>query len=193
MNITKKFAQIIPLVILSIIVGCTDKELDITADDTSSDSDHTHQSGSDSHGHTNHMAHQGVMATLLTGDKKAGVIELKLHDDKGDLELWITRDIGGAVPLDFDLNTVITASFPKLEQKTVKLLIRNNQENEDEDGNATIRQDKTNYFIFPGNTGVDASFLSNKDFASEVVISFSSNGIEYSTAPFELIPHTHSH
>ena len=30
--------------------------------------------------------------TLLTGDKKAGVIELKLHDDKGDLELWFVQN-----------------------------------------------------------------------------------------------------
>ena len=47
--------------------------------------------------HHVHMPHLGVYAPIKAGDK-AAVVELKLHDDKGDLELWITNDKDGKEP-----------------------------------------------------------------------------------------------
>ena len=127
----------------------------------------------------------------MAGDAKAGFAELKLHDDKGDLELWLTEDEAGTKPLDIPLDAVITVTFPKMDQKVVQLKIRNGEKNEDEDGKGNIREGKTNYFIFPGDTGADASWLMGKEFAAEVVITFSTGGANYSTAAFELKPHTH--
>jgi hypothetical protein len=73
----------------------------------------------------------------------------------------------------------------------VELRVRNQNLNEDEQGTGTNRNGMTHYFIFPGDTGADATFLLGKDFSSTAVVSFELEGIRYSTAPFTLAPHTH--
>lgn len=141
-----------------------------------------------SHEHTPHI---GVMASFNSGQTKSGFVELKLHDDKGDLELWLTKDKDGSEPFDLALDSVIQVSFPELDSKVVKLKIRNDKENEDENGQGNIREKKTNYFIFPGDSKADPSFLVGKKFSSKVIVSFTSEGVKYSTKPFKLSPHTH--
>jgi hypothetical protein len=113
--------------------------------------------------------------------------ELKLHDDKGDLELWLGTDPRLATPFDLPLATVATVAFPKLN-KSVTLKVRNSQANEDEDAKPNIRDAKTNYFIFPGDTGADASWLMGATFSSEAKITLG----ELTTPVFKLIPHTHA-
>ncbi len=143
----------------------------------------------DDHGHA-HTPHHGIVKPFQNGGEDAGFVELKLHDDKGDLELWLTQDEAGKNPYDLPLDAVITVEFPKLE-KTVKLQVRNTSNNEDEDGKGNIRDGKTNYFIFPGDTGVDPAFLVGKEFSSSVVVSFEVEGNTLKTQSFELSPHTH--
>ena len=63
--------------------------------------------------------------------------------------------------------------------------------NEGEDGLPNVRDGKTNYFIFPGETGADASWLQGKDFKAKVKVSFEHAGRAISSEAFELIPHTH--
>ena len=151
---------------------------------------HGHGHGHDgSHAH-DHTPHHGIVTPLQSGSKQVGFVELKLHDDKGDLELWLAADQEGTKPMDLPLDSVITVTFPELN-KSVELRIRDNQNNEDESGKANIRANKTNYFIFPGDTGVDASFLVGKDFSSNAVISFSTAEGQHGTTTFELKPHTH--
>ena len=133
----------------------------------------------------------GIVAPFRSGESQVGFVELKLHDDKGDLELWLTNDEAGTKPYDLSLNTAITVSFLNMEQKNVELRVRNSEENEDEQGKSTVRGNKTNYFIFPGETGSDASFLVGKGFVAEVAITFTVEGVTYTTNPFELKPHTH--
>ena len=141
------------------------------------------------HGHAHgHSPHHGIVKPFASSGEQTGYVELKLHDDKGDLELWLTKDEAGKQPYDLPLDSVITVDFPKLG-KTVKLQVRNTSKNEDEDGKGNIRAGRTNYFIFPGDTGVDPAFLVGKDFASKVVVSF--NGGASKTRSFELKPHTH--
>ena len=140
------------------------------------------------HDHTPHM---GILTSFRSPEAHAGFAELKLHEDKGDLELWLTKDQSGTMPFDVPLNTVITVSISKMEPAAVKLRVRNNENNEDEEGVGNIRNNKTNYFIFPSKAGEDASFLVGKDFLAEVIISFAADGDTYTTAPFELRPHTH--
>jgi hypothetical protein len=141
--------------------------------------------------HAHHKtAHHGVSAPFRSDKALAGFVELKLHDDKGDLELWLTKDEEGTRPYDLPIGTVVKVTFPQLG-KTVELKVRNMEKNEDEDGNPNIRKGKTNYFIFPGDTGADASFLLGKKFKSDAVVSFSIERGDYTTKSFELHPHSH--
>ncbi|MGI9240930.1 MAG: hypothetical protein ACR2RV_09015, partial [Verrucomicrobiales bacterium] len=48
-------------------------------------------------------------------DAPIGQIEIKLHDDAGDVEVWLTRGQTGEQPLDVPLDTVIGIAFPELE------------------------------------------------------------------------------
>jgi hypothetical protein len=144
----------------------------------------------ETHSH-DHAPHAGIVVPFNTTHVEAGFAELKLHDDKGDLELWLTRNIAGTEPFDLPLNSKIKISFPNIDQKEIALHIRNSEKNEDEENNGNIRNNKTNYFIFPGKTGGDAAFLIGKDFITEAVIFFEANGILYTTDVFELHPHTH--
>lgn len=138
-----------------------------------------------------HTPHLGVMAPFSDGEQTLGVAELKLHDDKGDLELWLTRDEEGTQPFDLPLDSVITVTFPGLDNKAVELRVRNRERNEDEDGKGNIRDGATNYFIFPGDSGEDASFLQGKTFAADVTVSFAGEEREWTTPVFELRPHVH--
>ena len=131
------------------------------------------------------------MVPFSAGQVQAGFAEIKLHDDKGDLELWLSKDSAGEQPMDLPLNTSVSVTFPKMDYKVVKLKIRNAEKNEDEDGNGTIRNGNTNYFIFPGDSGDDASFLIGKDFVTDAVISFNVGSNIFSTQSFKLSPHTH--
>ncbi len=146
------------------------------------------------HGHAHgvgggHSHHHGVTAALLDG---AGHLELKLHDDKGDLELWLTKDEEGEKPLDLPLTAVIQVTLVHdAKPTTVELRVRNTEKNEDEDGNGNIRDGKTNYFIFPGDTGADASWLQGKAFKAKAVVAFEMDGAQVRSARFELVPHDH--
>jgi len=137
-------------------------------------------------------AHDGVAAPLLdTKGRVAGWLELKLHDDKGDLELWLTENGEGGGALDISLDATPVATFPGLDNRMVKLNVRNTTKNEDENGVANIRGGRTNYFIFPGGTGADASWLMGADFKSTVSVSLHGWAATLSTLPFVLVPHSH--
>ena len=195
MSVLTRFAVLTALLFLS---GCTPEEVG-NPQVHSHDDNHrqslkqiyrsSYQVNSE-HGHV-HTPHMGIVAPFRSGESQVGFVELKLHDDKGDLELWLTNDEAGTKPYDLSLNTAITVSFLNMEQKNVELRVRNSEENEDEQGKSTVRGNKTNYFIFPGETGSDASFLVGKGFVAEVAITFTAEGVTYTTNPFELKPHTH--
>lgn len=165
---------------------------------TASHSGSNHQHGHNPNEKTTHTggqahhktAHHGVSAAFRSKVALAGFVELKLHDDKGDLELWLTKDEAGTRPYDLPIGTTVTVTFPNLG-KTVELKVRNAEKNEDEEGNGNIRKGKTNYFIFPGDTGADASFLIGKKFSADAIVSFSIERGDYTTTPFKLRPHTH--
>lgn len=132
----------------------------------------------------------GIMSPIEEDGKLAGFIEFKLHDDAGDLELWLCKDGCMSEPLDFPASTSITVTFATHGDKTVQLGVRNHEENEDEDGNPTMRDGKTNYFIFPGESGQDPSWLEDSKFRSTTVVKFTAEGKTYATPPFVLVPHT---
>lgn len=134
--------------------------------------------------------HDGVLAVLRAGQKIAGLVEVKLHDDKGDLEMWLTDSAGK--PLDLALDTVVRLTFIDREQQTVELRVRNQEKNEGEDGLANVRAGKTNYFIFPGATGADAAWLTGADFEGNALLVIKLGDKVLLTLPFTLVPHTHA-
>lgn len=156
---------------------------------------HAHEKSGDSHDHAGHNdgASDGVIAriTLASTNEKVGYLRLKLHDDKGDLEVWLARDADFAQPFDLPLDSTITVTFPDKENRAVSLRARNRDKNEDEEGKANVREGKTNYFIFPGATGADAGWLKGGDFLSTVKVAFSAGEKNYATSLFVLRPHTH--
>ena len=199
----QKVKAYVPLPLLlafTFLTSCSDKKVveekqqdQQTHNEHNHSGEHSHGDGhSHSHGHDfGGTPHAGIVKAVKSGETQIGFAELKLHDDKGDLELWITKDEAGTQPFDLTLDSTITVTFPKMNNKTVTLRVRNSDKNEDEDGKGNIRDGKTNYFIFPGDTGADASFLMGKDFASDVILTFKVEGSEHTTGSFELIPHTH--
>mmetsp|Transcript_2998 Transcript_2998/g.9134 ORF Transcript_2998/g.9134 Transcript_2998/m.9134 type:complete len:155 (+) Transcript_2998:619-1083(+) len=133
--------------------------------------------------------HGGILAAGLTRDgEDAGFVELKLHDDLGDLELWLSAAADGS-PLDVPAGTSVTLTFASHEGKTVELRIRNDDKNEDEDGVANMRAGRTNYFIFP-DKDQDATWLKGADWRGVVEVSFESEGAWYVCPAFVLVPHS---
>lgn len=143
------------------------------------------------HGHEHvEGPHQGVPAAFSGGEAK-GHLELKLHDDKGDLELWLAADAKYEKPFDLPLDSSIEIEFIDVQGRKVTLRPRNTTKNEDEDGKPNVRDGKTNYFIFPSQDGEDASWLMGKEFQSIVIVRFSRGGQAFVSEEFVLKPHTH--
>ena len=144
-------------------------------------------------GHAEHGPHEGTVVAFQGPDGAVvGYVELKLHDDKGDLELWIATDEGIATPFDLGLDAEIGVVMHDHGDKAVTLKVRNADQNEDEDGTPNNRGGKTNYFIFPGDTGADAAWLMGLEFASDVTVTFEKDGKTYTAGKFHLVPHTHA-
>lgn len=145
----------------------------------------------DGHGHEHRDGpHHGVPATLQGGDV-TGHLELKLHDDKGDLELWLAGDEAFERPFDLPLDATVEVEFVDVGGRTVTLRPRNRTTNEDEDGNPNIRDGRTNYFIYPTREDEDASWLQGEEFQSIVIVRFTRGEQELVSEEFVLTPHTH--
>lgn len=145
----------------------------------------------DGHGHEHvEGPHHGIPAAFSGGDQK-GHLELKLHDDKGDLELWLSSDDKHEKPFDLPLDGTVEVEFVDVDGRKVTLRPRNTTQNEDEDGKPNIRDGKTNYFIYPSKEGEDASWLQGKKFQSIVVVRFESGEKAFVSEEFVLKPHTH--
>lgn len=137
----------------------------------------------------------GILAVF----KGLGFLELKLHGDAGDLELWLYTSAGKAtawqtstgkpVPYDVPKETVLTLTFPTHGGKTETLRVRNGDKNEDEDGTPNMRGSCTNYFIFPGESGADPAWLVGEKWRGLVSVAFEVGGTKYECDPFVLVPH----
>lgn len=148
----------------------------------------------DGHGHEHGPTpHEGVVAAFHGPEGVlAGHLELKLHDDKGDLELWLAKDAAITAPFDLPLAAAVRVQFVDVGNRVVELRARNAAKNEDEAGVANVRDGRTNYFIFPGDTGADAAWLVGAKFASIVKVTFEADGRSYTSEEFMLVPHTHA-
>lgn len=144
-------------------------------------------------GHTHEKtAHDGVMTRLRTAaGADAGWIEVKLHDDKGDLELWMTTDKSGKVALDLPADATITTTFVDHARRVVKFAPRDTDQNPGEDGKPNMRDGKTNYFIFPGKTGADSAWLIGKSFQSIAFVEVEAGGQKMRSEELVIRPHSH--
>ena len=128
-----------------------------------------------------------------------GFLELRLHGDAGDLEIWLYASAGArtqwqshtgkAVPFDVPKETVIQLTFPSHEGRTLEMRVRNDDQNEDEDGTTNMRESGTNYFIFPGESGQDAEWLKGEEWRGIVSVAFEADGKSYACDPLVLVPH----
>ncbi len=137
-----------------------------------------------------HGPHGGLVASFY-GNRTTGHLEIKLHDDKGDLELWLGHDAKLERPFHIPLDTTPEIEFHDRNHRKIKLMIRDKIKNEGEDGTPHVTDGKTNYFIYPGATGEDSSWLKGKEFKSGVVVRFHLSGIEFESEPMKLYPHSH--
>lgn len=139
------------------------------------------------HIHANEGPNSGFLFPVFdTEGKQSGTVEIKLHDDAGDLEVWLNKGGYEGAPWRLPLDTTLTLAFPS-EGKKINLAVRDTERNEDESGESTIFDGKTNYFVFPADTGVDASWLMGSEFAAKAELVF---GTE-TTGSFVLRPHVH--
>jgi hypothetical protein len=176
------------LTALLLTPGCGDESTGGRGGKSTGRSDHSNEHGNGEHDNAEHGPHDGTVAAL---EGEAGFVELKLHDDKGDLELWLAADEKIETPMDLPLDSKLEVKFLDHEGRVVTLRVRNKKRNEDEDGKANVRGDGTNYFIFPGDSGADASWLKGEDFESRVEVGFTFEGMSVTTKSFLLRPHTH--
>ena len=137
-----------------------------------------------------HGAHDGLVTTFAGGDT-SGFLELKIHDDKGDIELWLAKDEGFEKPFLVPHETKIELEFVEMDGRKIELAIRNSEKNEGEDGTAHMVADETNYFIFPSRSDQDSSWLVGKAFKSKVIVRFAVGGVSYQSKPMVLQPHSH--
>ncbi len=145
----------------------------------------------DGHGHEHPSGpHAGVPAKFTAGEA-SGYLELKLHDNNGDLELWLFQSAEFAEPFDVATDAKVELSFVDVDGRKITMQPRNLEKNEDEAGQANMRAGKTNYFIFPGSSGADATWLQGKDFQSIVSLRISNAGSELVSEEFVLSPHAH--
>ena len=139
------------------------------------------------HIHANEGPNGGFLFPIFDSNREqTGTVEIKLHDDAGDLEVWLISGGYEGDPWWLPTDTTLTLHFPALN-KSVTLAVRDQDRNEDESGASTIIEGKTNYFVFPGSTDEDASWLMGADFAAKVELRFE----DATTGSFVLRPHIH--
>mmetsp|Transcript_5006 Transcript_5006/g.18731 ORF Transcript_5006/g.18731 Transcript_5006/m.18731 type:complete len:255 (-) Transcript_5006:216-980(-) len=126
---------------------------------------------------------------IVTPVRPSGFLELKLHDDLGDLELWLYNS--EQQPMDIAADTKISATFASHQGASIEFKPRNAELNEDEDGTPNMRNGKTNYFIFPGDTGADAEWLKGETWRGLVKFEFEVDQAAYDCDTFVLVPHSH--
>ncbi|MBT9556335.1 MAG: hypothetical protein IV100_09915 [Myxococcales bacterium] len=138
--------------------------------------------------------HDGIIVAWKSGGTPSlsGFAEVKLHDDKGDVEVWLGKDRAFKEPLRLPVESRLNLTLVDLSGRKLTLAPRDLAENKDESGVAHLVGGQTDYFIFPGTTGDDATALIGKTFSSVAALSFEAAGQKATSDEFVLQPHTHA-
>lgn len=139
-----------------------------------------------------------VEASVKGPNDESAMTRLRLHDDLGDIELWVYA-VDGRSPAHLPLDTSPRITFfgrgANGADRVVALKVRDEETNPDEDGQANVRDGSTHYFIYPfedGENPEDNAWLCGKDFECEVQVEFNLDGATWVGERFTLVPHTHS-
>ena len=134
--------------------------------------------------------HHGLISSFYNSNGDlSGYLELKLHYVNGDLEVWLYSDRKFRKPFDIPVDSIIEVTMLDKSSKVVQLKMRDDRKKQEKNDNATIRANKTNYFLFFGNMEESNDWLKGKDFKSSVVVSFSYKDETYGSDIFNLVPH----
>ncbi|MFM1848928.1 MAG: hypothetical protein RL417_2402 [Pseudomonadota bacterium] len=134
--------------------------------------------------------HGGVIARCKSEDEKPIYAEIKLHDDKGDIELWLAQSADFKTSLLLPVATRLSLTFRE-HPKTIALAVRDEKSNKDEDGVSHLKDGGTDYFVFPGETGADAAWLQGGEFIDEAALSIEGAALGVSCPVITVVPHTH--
>ena len=104
-------------------------------------------------------------------------------------EACLIRELKEELGIDVAKACLAPLTFASHEGKTVELRVRNGDQNEDEDGTPNMRGGRTNYFIFPGESGQDPTWLMGEKWRGVVSVSFEADGKPQQSDPFVLVPH----
>ena len=129
--------------------------------------------------------HGGVLTAVVVADAPCGFLEACLDGATGALEMYLT-DLDHA-PLRVAQNAFFAVKVPKFG-RAVKLGLREPTENRDGSGTVTMVDGRTNYFVFPGTTGSDASWLTGLDWRASVEVRARADGRVIEAKPFVLVP-----
>lgn len=136
--------------------------------------------------------HDGIIVAWKADPAVAGFAEVKLHDDNGDVEVWLGKDRAFKEPFRLPAESRLTLTLVDLAGRQITLAPRDLATNKDEGGAAHLASGQTGYFIFPGDTGADASALMGKTFSSVATLTFDVGGQKATSDEFLLQPHTHA-
>ena len=149
--------------------------------------------------HDAHGVRDGLLAPFHdAAGEEAGRIEWKLDTKTGRIEAWILTGGGDGEPFEIPVDARLTLTFHDLD-RSLDLVVKDPQANVDSDGYATVRDGRTNYFVYPVEATDGPAWLKDAAFASEVSATFIRDGIRYTGALFTLMPfdhvggHGHSH
>jgi signal transduction histidine kinase len=141
-----------------------------------------------------HGPHHGNLTRLSNSGKKLCYVEIKLrnnNNDKADIELWTSHDKDFTQPFGLPLDSVIRLDFLGEYSRSIELKVRDTVKNVDQYGHSNIHNSQASYFIFPGQTAVDTSWLAGFDFRAPIRAQITHDGKTYNSNTFVLIPHNH--
>ena len=134
--------------------------------------------------------HEGVVTTCSSTNAPSFFAEIKLHDDKGDIEIWLGKTADFKDSHSIPPTAKVALGFSE-HGRSVDLAVRDLRSNLDEDGTTRLKDGVTDYFIFPGETASDARWLQGGEFIDEVVLTVTHSGGSRVCEVVTLIPHSH--
>jgi hypothetical protein len=136
-------------------------------------------------------AHGGVLAPFTVGTRR-GFIELKFDPNTAELELWIANDhaIKRPIYLPADAEVMVSLEAPAHH---LRLVLRDRERNEDFNGTPNMRDGKTYYFTFPGDSDEESSWLMDDEIDTPATVTFVIDGEPVVVGPFRLVKEQHRH
>ncbi|MEM0969016.1 MAG: hypothetical protein AAGJ31_06690 [Verrucomicrobiota bacterium] len=123
------------------------------------------------HLHANKGPHGGRLHPVFGEDGgQLGRAEIKLHEEAGKIEVWLTSGGFGGPVWDLSPNAKLTLTFPDLGRQIVMTGRDTGGATPVGGGKGTGRAKGTNYFVFPGEVETEDSWLEGPGFVAKAVL-----------------------